>query len=303
MIDRFTGEHGRRVLVDALRTQKIVSGNEALAEFLADRVQVRAVQAGDEPVRQGDTGNTVFLILAGSFDILVNMRRVNGRTVNDHIGEMAAIDAAQPRAATVRAVGPGVLAELTEADLAEAGARFPEIYRCLARELARRLHQRNALVGGVRPRIKVFIISSAESIPVARAVQNAFAYDDFVTTVWTDGVFRAGGVALESLLDAVDESDFAVAIAHADDMALVRGVEWPAPRDNVVFELGLFMGRLGRARAILMEPRDRDVKLPSDLAGITTITYRFEKGTDTAALMAPACNTLREHIKKLGPNV
>jgi predicted nucleotide-binding protein len=82
-------------------------------------------------------------------------------------------------------------------------------------------------------------------------------------------------------------------------MSLVRGTEWPTPRDNVIFELGFFMGRLGRERAILMEPRDKKVKLPSDLAGITTIGYQFG-GPDTAALFAPACHELREHITKLG---
>ena len=41
---------------------------------------------------------------------------------------------------------------------------------------------------------------------------------------------------------------------------------------------------------------------PSDLAGITTITYRFEEGSDAAALIAPACNQLRNHIVALGPN-
>jgi predicted nucleotide-binding protein len=159
------------------------------------------------------------------------------------------------------------------------------------------------LVGSARERTKVFVISSAEALSVAREIQNAFAHDDFVTTVWTDGVFRAGNIALESLIEAVEDSDFAVAIAHADDIAFVRGTEWPAPRDNVIFELGLFMGRLGKDRAILMEPRHHELKLPSDLAGLTTITYKFERGKDAAALIAPACNALREHIKLLGPNL
>ena len=79
-------------------------------------------------------------------------------------------------------------------------------------------------------------------------------------------------------------------------------MDWPAPRDNVIFELGLFMGRLGRARAILMEPRAAKLKLPSDLAGLTTIPYRFEAGRDAAPLIAPACNELRDHIARLGPN-
>lgn len=42
------------------------------------------------------------------------------------------------------------------------------------------------------------------------------------------------------------------------------------------------------------------VKLPSDLAGVTTIPYRYEAGGDAAALLAPACNRLRTHIAELG---
>lgn len=61
------------------------------------------------------------------------------------------------------------------------------------------------------------------------------------------------------------------------------------------------MGRLNRQRAILMEPREDKVKLPSDLSGITTITYRYEPGDNAAALMGAACNSLRDHITKLGP--
>jgi predicted nucleotide-binding protein len=153
-----------------------------------------------------------------------------------------------------------------------------------------------------RDKIRVFIISSTESLEVARIIQNAFAHDPFTTVIWTDGVFKITNYTLQSLEDEIDNSDFAIAIAHADDLTESRGKDWPAPRDNVIFELGLFMGRLGKERAILMEPRDEELKLPSDLAGITAIPYRYQKGNDAAALMGPACNVLRNHILHLGPN-
>jgi CRP/FNR family transcriptional regulator, cyclic AMP receptor protein len=51
-----------------------------------------------------------------------------------------------------------------------------------------------------------------------------------------------------------------------------------------------------------MEPRAAKLKPPSDLAGLTTIPYRFEAGRDAAPLIAPACNELRDHIARLGPN-
>lgn len=69
-----------------------------------------------------------------------------------------------------------------------------------------------------------------------------------------------------------------------------------------MFELGLFMGCLGRKRAILMEPRDEKLKLPSDFAGVTSIPYRYTAGLDAASFMGPACNKLRDHILELREN-
>ena len=195
-----------------------------------------------------------------------------------------------------------MVGKLTEADLFKFASRYPEIYRSIAKELSRRLLQRNSLVNMTRDKIRIFIISSVESLDVARTIQNAFEHDPFTVVIWTDGVFKIANYTLQSLEDELDISDFAIAIAHSDDMTESRGKTWPVPRDNVVFELGLFMGRLGKTRAVLMEPRDDGVKLPSDLTGITTILYRYEKGKDAVAMMGPACNTLRDHILHYGPN-
>lgn len=302
MLERFQGDAGRRLTVEALINQKLVGGNRALAELLAEKIEVLEVNAGNFLIEQGASDNQVYLIFAGAFDVVVNKRRVGRRFPNDHVGEMAAIEPSQPRAASVVATETSVVARLAETDLADISQHYPEIFRCIARELSKRLYQRNVHVGAARDRIKVFVISSVESLGIARAIQNAFAHDDFITTVWTDGVFRITNYPLQSLLDAVDDSDFAIAIAHADDTAFYRDQQWPIPRDNVVFELGLFMGRLGQDRAILVEPRDRDIKLPSDLAGITTVNYRYEPDVDVASFIAPACNQLRDHILRLGPN-
>lgn len=302
MLHRFKGEKGRRLRLDAFRSQKIVGGDDQLAVELADRVTLRVVQRGETLIEQGGIDNDLFFLISGILDVVVNGRRVAKRGPGDHVGEMAAVQPAQPRSATVIAAEDAVVARLAEPDFADIADRHPRMYRYIAQELSRRLLQRNALINAFREKIRVFIICSAEALPVARLIQNAFEHDPFNTIIWTDGVFRVANYTLESLESQVDNSDFAIAIAHADDATASRGSTWPSPRDNVIFELGLFMGRLGRARAILMEPREDKVKLPSDLTGITTITYRFEPGADAAALIAPACNRLREHILMLGPN-
>lgn len=291
----------KRLLVEALMGQKLVAGNKNLAEELADLVVVAGVSPGTSIIEQGAADNELYLILVGAFDVSINGHHIARRGVGDHVGELAAIEPTAPHSATVTARQPSVVARLAEAHFSALGEKYPGIYKCIARELGNRQRLRNTGIRPVREKSRLFIISSVEGLEVARAIQSAFEHDPFTSTVWTDGVFRVAHYPLTSLEDAVEDSDFAIAIAHADDKVTVRGADWPAPRDNVTFELGLFMGRLGRDRAILMEPRDEGVKLPSDLAGITAIPYRFERGRDAAAKIAPACNALRKHIVEIGP--
>ncbi len=302
MLRRFEGESGKRLLLDAFISQKMVSGNRELAKLLCDQTTLQSIKLGSILIEQGGADNDVYFIISGSFDIIVNGRNVARRFANDHIGEMSAIEPTQRRSASVIATEDSVVAKISEEVLTEIASKNPEIYRWIAKELSKRLLQRNSLISTTRDKIQVFIISSAESLEVARTIQTAFAHDDFLTMVWTDGVFKVTNYTLQSLEDQVDKSDFAIAIAHADDITESRGKDWPTPRDNVIFELGLFMGRLGKSRAILMEPRAAGVKLPSDLAGITTIPYVFNNVKDAAASMGAAINILRNHIRDLGPH-
>lgn len=301
MLNRFTGETGRKILVETLQEQKIVTGNVTLAERIADSATLLEIKTGTELIKQSGNDNDVYLILVGSFDIIVNGRKIAGRFPNDHVGEMAAIQPTQRRSATVVAVEDSVVCKLTEVTLTALGQEYPNIWRCFAKELARRLEQRNKLVTSTREKIRVFIISSVESLDIARAIQNAFDHDPFNVIVWTDGIFRASWYPVESLEHELDQSDFAIAIVQPNDITQSRGETTLSARDNVIFELGLFIGRLGRLRSFLVEPRGEKMKLPSDLSGITNITYKHDPN-DLAAALGPACNQMRDIINDLGPN-
>lgn len=301
MKNRFVGDSGRRALLDTLKDQKIIAGNAELAERIAEIGEVTEVQAGTAIITQGNDDNDIYLILTGSFDIVVNGRVIARRSPNDHVGEMAAIQHNQRRSATVVAREESVVLRFSEPHLAKLGDKYPQIWSCFAKELARRLEQRNALVTAVSDKTRVFIISSSEALEISRTIQNAFEHDPFSVVVWTDGVFRASYYAVESLERAVDQSDVAIAVAQPDDVTESRGERRGSPRDNVIFELGFFMGRLGRHRSLLVEPRGDEIKLPSDLAGINTIAYKYDAKNLIAAL-APACNKLRTIIRELGPN-
>ncbi|MBK5122061.1 nucleotide-binding protein [Burkholderia sp. R-69980] len=301
MMNRFVGDKGRRLRVDAFKNQKLVAGNSELAEKLADMSELVEVATGTSIITQDDYTNDIFFILVGSFSIVVNGREVATRNAGDHVGEMGAIEPTQKRSATVTATQESLVAKISEEAFDRLGNQYPELYKFIAKELARRLLQRNWMVKNIHERIRIFIICSVEALPVARLIHNGLQHDPFDVIIWSEGVFKVTNYTLDTLESEVNQADFAIAIAHGDDVAEIREKQWPVPRDNVIFELGLFMGRLGRARAILMEPREDKVKLPSDIAGVTTIGYRYVPGKDEASHIAPAVNDLRSHIRALGP--
>jgi predicted nucleotide-binding protein len=300
MIERFQGNEGSRRLVSVLTEHRLVANQQALAEHLVEVGELIEVALGESFIRQGEDATDVFFIIAGSAEVRVNNKVVANRFAGEHVGEMSAIEPIYPRAASVITRERSVLLKVSEPQFTAAAEQFPSMWRIVAATLARRLEQRNRLVTAQRERVKVFIMSSVEAIPVTDLIIQHFEHDPFLAVAWQHGVFKASNYTLDDLEDQLDDSDFAIAVAHADDVVITRDDEWPTVRDNVVFELGMFMGRLGRKRAFLMEPRDADLKLPSDLRGLTTIPYRYQKGKDAAALIAPACARLRTLIIDAG---
>ncbi|HZD48104.1 MAG TPA: nucleotide-binding protein, partial [Silvibacterium sp.] len=137
----------------------------------------------------------------------------------------------------------------------------------------------------------VFIGSSTEGLDIAREVELQLQRDA-ETTIWKDDVFKPGSGVLETLMNLVEQFDFAVMVLSPDDLLESRGQSVPSPRDNVVFELGLFMGRLGRSRVFVLHEQNAVLKLPSDLAGITLLTYR-ERENRSAALSIPSTHIIK----------
>jgi CRP/FNR family transcriptional regulator, cyclic AMP receptor protein len=300
MIERFQGEEGRRRLVAVLTEHRLVANRADLAERLVTVGELIEVPEGAAFINQGDQTSDVFFIIAGRVEVKVNGKVVANRFPGDPVGEMAAIESTQRRAATVVPTETTVLLKVSEAEFSAAAEQFPDMWRRIAATLARRLAERNHLVTAQRERIRVFIVSSAEALPIVDLLIKQFEHDPFLAVAWKNGVFRASNYTLDEIEAQLDDSDFAIAVAQPDDVVITRETKWPAVRDNVIFELGLFMGRLGRRRAFLMEPRDADIQLPSDLAGLTTIPYRYVPGKDAEHYIAPACARLRELIMAAG---
>jgi tetratricopeptide (TPR) repeat protein len=147
---------------------------------------------------------------------------------------------------------------------------------------------------------RVFIGASRENQEVAEAIQQALDYASEVE-VWDQGTFGASQYPLESLELKLDAADFAIFVFSPDDVTMMRGEEKNTVRDNVVFELGLFIGRLTRKRTFIVSPRNVDLHLPSDLAGLTPLNYDATRADgNLRAAVGSACTSIRAALKEHG---
>ena len=86
-----------------------------------------------------------------------------------------------------------------------------------------------------------------------------------------------------------------------EDSVKIRNDEFQSVRDNVIFELGMFIGQLGKKRCFIVSPRSQDsFRIPTDLFGVTYATYDLNREDDNlSAALNPACNKIRQAIEKV----
>ena len=157
------------------------------------------------------------------------------------------------------------------------------------------------------PRVaRIFIGSSSEALNVAQSVRSLLKADAEIT-IWNERVFKQGRGFLESLTLSLGSFDFAILIATPDDLITTRGQSRLSPRDNILFELGLFMGHLGRDRTWLIHPSNAELALPSDLLGVVTASCAWpsaDNGSSRVTLqqymsaLGPACDLIREELRE-----
>jgi Predicted nucleotide-binding protein containing TIR-like domain len=151
----------------------------------------------------------------------------------------------------------------------------------------------------------LFVASSVEQLELAYAIQEGLEHDAEVT-VWSQGVFQLSKTAMASLLDQLECTHFAVFIFAPDDVTLLRSKQVAAVRDNVLFELGLFIGKLGVEQCFIIAPKNvEDLHLPTDLAGISPVFFDADRQDgNVVAALGPACNRIRKRLGQfIRPNV
>src|SRR3954453_4824588 len=121
---------------------------------------------------------------------------------------------------------------------------------------------------------RVFLGSSTQQEKLLHALTRGLE-DIADVEPWTT-VFNPGLSTLDRLVELTHQVDFAAFIFGLDDWTSRGAAPDPdsgqaAPRDNVVFEAGLFGGAVGMRRTFILHAHG--AKLPTDLLGLTSIRY------------------------------
>ena len=116
---------------------------------------------------------------------------------------------------------------------------------------------------------RIFLGSSGQQTKLLRAIEKGLS-DVADVEPWTT-TFNPGRSTLDRLVELSQEVDFAAFVFAQDDWTTTEVSGQASPRDNVVFEAGLFGGALGIRRTFILHANDS--KLPSDLLGLTTVRY------------------------------
>ena len=300
MKNKFTGENGQRRLIQTIKSCQAFLGNKEAASAIADTCELIEFQDGEYLIRQDDYDDDLFILINGSVNILINSRFVAMRNAPEHVGEMCLIDPKARRSATVIARGTVLAAKVEESEFTKIAQRFPELWRNLAVEMASRLRQRGKFLVPPNEISRLFMGCSTKSLSIAQQIQYNLNHDPIEVVIWSDQIFKPTSQALEDLTRELSTFDFSIFLLTADDLVESRSQKSFGPRDNVILELGLFLGQLGKERVFLVKERNVEIKLPSDLLGLRVLDYK-RSSDNLASALGPVCHEIRVLVKTRGP--
>lgn len=139
----------------------------------------------------------------------------------------------------------------------------------------------------------IFIGSSKEGFDVAKLVESNLK-DIGKITVWPK-IFDLNKTTFENLTSQLSFYDYAILIATGDDVTISRKKKLMSPRDNIIFEYGLYTGGIGASRTFLIVEENN--KLPSDLTGITLPYIPSPNSTDFIERLKDNTDKIIMHIQ------
>lgn len=301
---------------NCLSQQEILkNASKRLVEKIYRSGNRKTVAKDVQIANQGDPGGSVYFILQGSIDVKISERLIATRYAKECVGEMSAIDPTKRRSATLVAAENVEMLELSYDLFNKILDKKPKILlRNLLGILCNRLCERSKFFVTPNKTYNFFIGSSSDAKGVVNIFRNELNAEfkrkgiPVAINVWYDKTFPPSQSNLESLINEAQRSDFATFFLTPDDMLKIGDMTKKSPRDNVIFELGLFMGSIGRNRTYVLSPQEEhlSMRFPTDLDGITRLLYTRIEQEDVAKSVQPsydfsnAISQICENVKDKG---
>lgn len=138
----------------------------------------------------------------------------------------------------------------------------------------------------------IFIGSSSEGFDIAKKIQELL--DDTAECRLWKGAFDYGKSNYDNLTSKISFYDYAILIATADDITISRKKSTSSPRDNVVFEFGLFAGGLGKSKVFYII--EEGTKILTDLSGITQPFIPSKKSSNFDDALRTSASEIKQYI-------
>jgi hypothetical protein len=151
----------------------------------------------------------------------------------------------------------------------------------------------------------ILVCSSAKSLRVAEGVKQNLERQ-FSVDLWTEDFFDENNVtALNTFLKKLLRFDAAVIVMGPDDVQVnpVTSERNYVPRDNVIFEMGAAMARIGTRKTFVLAPDKPQVKLPTYLKGLTPLIYQQREDANFVAATGTASTQIRNQLSRMEQDV
>lgn len=313
-----------QAFIELVQTFPVVCGDEALAKWICAKCKPKSFATGEVISAQDSNDEGAFFVVSGEIDVRVNGSSVAKRHARDLVGELSVMCCGARRCASLVALTNVEVLFLAPKTFVQLTEKYPKMLKLMFNVLAERLRERNDVFRIPNDPPKIFVGSSTKGRAFAHkfvdkvktiiegelsvdaesvkdVVSDTPSHDNIRTikiNYWDKEVFSPSGTTLNTLIEQSKKVDFAIFALTKDDLSVSKkSVGRWLPRDNVIFEIGLFMGELTKERTYLVMDRGdfKKLKLPSDLQGFTVAVFDKKMPASLKEKAREIANLIRAH--------
>ena len=155
-------------------------------------------------------------------------------------------------------------------------------------------------------KIRIFIGSSSEARNIVNKLSVILGREGFSVKIWNHETFHSNDNYFESIKREMILADYSIFVVNPDDEIVKRGERIYATRDNVLLEIGMFIGFMSIKKVFCLRIIDnrngvaKEVILPSDLSGNEYLKVTLSNSDERFSQeLRDICTTIKELILQL----